>query len=138
MKPGVSSVVVADANVLLSAIAGRAASRVLYSGLEIHTTEHTWAEVKEYVPVFQERYKRTIEEMEMALQAAPVNIHKRNVYADQLLNAERIIADKDPDDVDLLALALKLETPIWSNDNHFKDLPLKRYTTAELLNALGM
>ncbi len=138
MTPGVSSVVVADANVLLSAIAGRAASRVLYSGLEIHTTEYTWEEVKEYVPIFQVRYKKTIEEMEMALQAAPIRIHKRKSYVDKLLNAKRIIADKDPDDVDLLALALKLETPIWSNDNHFKDLPLKRYTTAELLKALGM
>ncbi len=54
---GAKSVVVADANVLLSAVAGRAAHRVLASGLEIHTTEHTWAEVVEYAPKFQERYK---------------------------------------------------------------------------------
>lgn len=136
MKPGVSSVVVADANVLLSAIAGRAASRVLYSGLEIHTTEHTWAEVLEYVPVFQERYKRTIEEMDMALKEAPVHIHKRADYADQIEKAERLLAERDPEDVDVAALALKLNVPVWSNDNDFEVFPQGRYTTAQLLRAL--
>jgi hypothetical protein len=45
---------------------------------------------------------------------------------------------KDPEDVDLLALALFLGAPVWSNDDDFKDLPVKRYTTAEFLKLLGI
>lgn len=40
---------------------------------------------------------------------------------------------RDEDDVHLLALAITLKIPIWSNDRHFADLPIRRYTTAQLL-----
>ncbi len=133
---GAKSVVVADANVLLSAVAGRAAARVLASGLEIHTTEHTWAEVLEYVPKFQERYKRTIEEMQEAVEKAPVNIHARADYQDKLAEATALVGKLDPEDVDVCALALKLHAPLWSHDDVFKDFPLERYTTAQLLKIL--
>ena len=135
---GAKSVVVADANVLLSAVAGRAAYRVLASGLEIHTTEHTWAEVVEYAPKFQERYKRTIEEMAEALENAPVHIHARGDYQDKLAEATALVAHVDPEDVDVAALALKLGVPLWSHDDVFKDFPTERYTTAQLIKILGV
>jgi predicted nucleic acid-binding protein len=135
---GAKSVVVADANVLLSAIAGRAAYRVLTSGLEIHTTEHTWGEVVEYIPEFQERYKRTIEEMAEALAKTPVHIHTRGDYEDKLEEATALIAHIDPEDVDVAALALKLRSPLWSHDDIFKNFPLERYTTAQLIKILGV
>jgi predicted nucleic acid-binding protein len=133
---GARSVVVADANVLLSAVSGRAAARVLASELDIHTTEHTWAEVVEYVPVFQQRYKITVQEMDAALEEAPVHIHGRMDYADMLPEAFSLVGKRDPEDVDVAALALKLGAPIWSHDDIFKDFPLRRYTTAQLLKIL--
>lgn len=135
---GAKSVVVADANVLLSAVAGRAAYRVLSSGLEIHTTEHTWAEVVEYAPKFQERYKRTIEEMAEALENAPVHIHAREDYADKLEEATALVAEVDPEDVDVAALSLKLKAPLWSHDDVFKTFPMERYTTAQLIKILDV
>ena len=43
----------------------------------------------------------------------------------------------DQDDIDFLALALKLNCSIWSNDFHFKQQSLiKVFTTAELINKL--
>jgi len=34
--------------------------------------------------------------------------------------ARRHLADRDPDDVGLAALALHLEIPVWSNDKDFR------------------
>jgi len=55
-----------------------------------------------------------------------------------LKEAERRIARRDPDDVDLLALALALRIPVWSNDKDFDAARVKRYTTAQWLRALGI
>lgn len=59
------------------------------------------------------------------------------VYAAKLAEAERRIGRRDPNDVDLLALALHLRVPVWSNDNDFEDAGVEWYTTAELLQKLG-
>lgn len=72
----------------------------------------------------------------MALKEAPVQIHERTEYADQIEKAGRLIAERDPEDVDVAALALKLNVPVWSNDNDFEAFPQGRYTTAQLLRAL--
>ena len=43
---------------------------------------------------------------------------------------------RDPDDVDLLALALHLKAAVWSNDRDFRDAGIELWTTAELLAEL--
>jgi len=44
-----------------------------------------------------------------------------------------------PNDIDFLALALKLKLQIWSNDPHLKQQSkVKVFTTSELLNELGL
>ena len=44
---------------------------------------------------------------------------------------------RDPDEVDLLALALHLGVPVWSKDNGFEDAGVEWYETAGLLKKLG-
>ncbi len=39
----------------------------------------------------------------------------------------------DPDDIHLLALALKLNCPIWSNDKDFEGLGVEVYSTLDLI-----
>ncbi len=131
-------VIVADANVLLSAAAGKAAGKAFLTSIEIYTAAFTAAEVLKYIPVFAARYGRTVEEVQREFAELPLVIKDKPFYKDQLTRAKEMMHDVDPDDVDLLALALKLDAPIWSNDDHFKNLPLKRYTTAQLLKALGV
>jgi predicted nucleic acid-binding protein len=58
-------------------------------------------------------------------------------YGASLPDAERRIGRWDPDDVDLLALALHTGLPVWSNDNDFVDAGVEWFTTAELLVRLG-
>jgi predicted nucleic acid-binding protein len=40
--------------------------------------------------------------------------------------------------VDLLALALQLDIPVWSNDSDFEGTGVEWYTTARLMKALGI
>ncbi|HEV3216251.1 MAG TPA: PIN domain-containing protein [Vicinamibacterales bacterium] len=70
--------------------------------------------------------------------ALPVTVVARSGYERHLPEAERRIGKRDPDDVEVLALALDLNLAVWSNDNDFEDDGVDWHTTAELLKALGI
>ena len=55
-----------------------------------------------------------------------------------LAEARKYLDRRDPDDVHLAALALKLDVPVWSNDRDLTELPLRVFTTAQLLAMLGI
>ncbi len=46
------------------------------------------------------------------------------------------LAGRDEHDIELLALAIKLHIPVWSNDGDFKSSGIEVYTTARLLKIL--
>ncbi len=50
--------------------------------------------------------------------------------------AQSLIGERDPDDVDTLALSLALETPLWTNDRDFEGTGVTTFTTAALLALL--
>lgn len=55
-------------------------------------------------------------------------------YDLQLELANRLIGQRDPKDVHVLALALELDSPIWSEDRDFEGLPnVTVHKTADLL-----
>lgn len=129
--------VAADSNVLLSAVAGRAARRVFeVSELLVVTTEQNVAEVREYIPYFSERYGLPEEFLLEVLALLPLEVIPQHEYADQLERARALLAGRDPDDVALAALALKLGIPIWSNDRDYEQFPTGVFTTASLLKIL--
>jgi predicted nucleic acid-binding protein len=128
----------ADANVLLSAVIGGRARLVFgHSEVgEILTSEYTFAEVEEYVPILARRKGLPADVLILAVAALPVTIVEHSRYAGKLPQARRQIGDRDPDDVDLLALALQFRIPIWSNDKDFSSAKVKRFTTEDLLRHL--
>ncbi len=130
----------ADANVLLSALIGGRAKLVLnhaqISG--IFTTEHTFAEVEEYALILAGKKRLPSDILLLALAALPVTIVGRTQYANSMSEAARRIEPRDPDDVDLLALALHLKIPVWSNDRDFENLHVDLFTTERLLRHLRM
>ncbi len=131
--------VAADSNVLLAAVAGRAARRVFaHQELIVVTTEHNIAEVEEYIPQFATRYGITVELLIEVLEVLPVIVVPEAEYASGLRAANAFIAHRDPDDVALAALALKLRIPIWSNDRDYASFVHGSYTTAQLLKMLGI
>jgi predicted nucleic acid-binding protein len=74
----------------------------------------------------------------LAVAALPVTVIERETYSDALPEATRRIARRDPDDVEILALALHLGIPLWSNDNDFEGAGVEWFTTARLLRRLGI
>lgn len=68
-----------------------------------------------------------------ALSLLPLTVYPRRFYRATLKEAGRRISERDPKDVDVLALALKLGAPVWSNDEDFASAGVPRFTTAELL-----
>jgi len=131
---------VADANVLLSAVLGGRASLVLsHPNIEAtFTTEATYGEVQEYAVVLSRSRRLSPDALLLAVAALPVTLVERPVYANLMGQARKSIGKRDPVDVEILALALHLKLPLWSNDNDFEVTDIEWYTTAELLQRLGI
>lgn len=131
--------VAADSNVLLSAVAGRAARRVFASTeLIVVTTEQNVREVEEYVPEFATRYGLPEDVLLEVLALLPITVYPDREYAEQLVAAHRLMAKRDEDDIALAALALHLNIPIWSNDRDYEGFPTGVVTTAVLLKVLAL
>lgn len=95
------------------------------------------SEVEEYLPLLAVRYGMIPEVLEAQLQLLPLTVYQERFYRDRLADASRLIAGRDPDDIHLVALALKLGIPVWSNDRDLQGLEIEVLTTAQLLKRLA-
>ena len=129
----------ADANVLLEAVLGGRSRLVFSSPLveEILTTASVIAEVEEYAPILAAKRKLNPETVLLAVSALPVTVVPAVLYKRKLAEAARRMRDRDPEDVELLALALQLRIPIWSNDEDFSVARAPWFTTTALMSQLG-
>ncbi len=134
---------VVDANPILSAlIGGRAKDAFLSPHIgELVTTRHTLGEVERYIPEFAKQRRIAAAgvaqaDLWTAFAVMPLTVYRCEHYRKTLPEARRRIAARDPADADLLALALMLNAPIWTNDNDFEATGVECFTTAELLRAL--
>ena len=73
----------------------------------------------------------------LAVGALPVTVVGRTDYAAAIPEATKRIEPRDPDDVELLALALTFNVPVWSNDKDFEDAGIRWLTTEKLLQQLA-
>ncbi len=130
---------VADANVLLSAVIGGRARAVLDhpSITEVLTAEATHAEVQEYAAQLAVKKRLSQDIVLLAVASLPVELVARGAYEKSIPGAKRRIGHRDPDDVEVLALALHTGLPIWSNDSDFENVGVEWVTTAALLAKLG-
>jgi predicted nucleic acid-binding protein len=130
----------ADANVLLAAVLGGRDRLVLQHPKirEVLSAEATLAEVQEYALILARKKRLSIDFVLLAVASLPVTIVRRETYANSISEAKRRIGRRDPDDVEILALALHFQIPLWSNDKDFEDAGSEWYTTADLLGKLGM
>ncbi len=140
-KPGGKRIesVVADANVILSAIIGKAALKVFTrSVVHVVSAAITLDEVWEYLPIMSAAYGIAREVLEAQFRLLAITEYKPGQYRRFIPAASRLIGKRDPDDVELLALALYLDIPLWTNDKDFEGAGVECYTTAGLLKALGL
>jgi predicted nucleic acid-binding protein len=129
--------VVADANVLLSAVVGKAAQKVFFAfALRIHASEFNAHEVAEYLPLMARKHGLPPEMVDLQWQILPLVVHEASEYSGHLPKPLADLRDKDPEDAHALALARSLGYPLWSNDRHLAKLGVPCYTTARLLKIL--
>jgi predicted nucleic acid-binding protein len=83
--------------------------------------------------------KRGLDEARLltALQVMPIQWKPATDYEDQREEAEKRIAERDPDDWPTVALALKLGLPVWPQDKDLTVAGLEVFTTGDLLDALS-
>jgi len=130
----------ADANVLLDAvIGGRARIILAHPDVQtVFTTKTTLSEVEEYAPLLAEKKRLRPDVLLLTIAALPLTVVDRSEYSRSLPEAIRRIGGRDPDDAELLALALHFDIPLWSNDRDFDNLGVELYTTDRLLGRLGL
>lgn len=59
-------------------------------------------------------------------------------YAAAIPEAKKSIGQRDPDDIELLALALNFKVTVWSNDKDFEDTGIRWLTTEDFLRQLAL
>jgi len=130
--------IAADANALLSAVLGGRARLILQHPdvEEVLTAEETLDEVQEYAPVLAKKNRLHEDVVLLAVATLPVTVVERKLYTPAIAEASKRIGQRDPDDIPILALALTLNVPLWSNDKDFRDTGVDWYTTERLLRHL--
>jgi predicted nucleic acid-binding protein len=71
-----------------------------------------------------------------ALGVMPVDWQPPGAYESHREEAERRMAQRDPEDWPTVALALARSLPIWSQDKDMEAAGVAVYTTGELLDAI--
>ena len=113
--------IVVDANVILSALLGGKPSIILFdSRFDFVTTEFTMDEVRKYLPKLSKKLMLDQKELKDSLNQIPLRIYSKLFYQTELKKAEDMISHIDPKDTNILALAIKFETYLWSQDKDFE------------------
>ena len=120
-------IIVADANIILSALLGGKPSSILFDPrFQFATTKFTLREVRKYLSKLAEKLGIFQKELFTLLNQLPLKIYPKSFYRDKLKEAKRMIEHIDKEDVDILALALKFQTYLWSQDKDFEKAGYKK------------
>jgi predicted nucleic acid-binding protein len=93
-------------------------------------------EIARHVPRLASKRKLDPALLFAALQVMPIEWKAADEYESHREEAEHRIANRDPDDWPTIALALKLNLPIWTQDKDHTDARIEIFTTGDLLDAL--
>ncbi len=132
---------VVDANVLFSFFKKESKTRRLILNFEILepvTPSFCIEELNKHKRLICEKSKLSDSEFEEVLNdlLISVKVFSLSEYRESLSDAKTI--SPDPDDIDLFALALKLNCPIWSQEKTFKSQSrIKVFSTSDLLSILS-
>jgi predicted nucleic acid-binding protein len=100
---------------------------------EFAVPEVVLSEVREHVPRLAKKLSTMPAFLEYALDLLPLRRYPAGAYRRTMVEARHRIGKRDPDDIDVLALALRLQAPLWSNDRDFEGTGVEQMTTADLL-----
>jgi len=132
-------IIVIDANIIISALVkdGKSAELLVNPNLQLHAPEFIMEEVNKYRDEILEKTYRTLESFSLILSdiLLLVKIIPKSDFEEYI--DEVILFSPDEKDKTYLALALKLNCPIWSNDKKLKEQNrVKIYSTEEIIEKL--
>lgn len=114
-------IVAVDANIILSALLGGKPSSILFDPrFKFITTEFTIQEVEKYLPRLGKKLEIPAKNFKALLSKIPLKIYPRKFYQDYLTGANEVMRDIDLKDAEILALALKCNNYLWSQDKDFE------------------
>ena len=112
-----------DATPIISALIGGISRNILFNHrFNFISAEYTIEEVRKYLPLISKKSGVNKEEINEALSLLSVKIYSKEYYKDKMEKANKIMEKIDKKDADILALSLKENCPIWSEDKHFRNL----------------
>jgi len=126
---------VVDSNVLFTFFWEKSTSRELFlkQDLELFSPELAIHEIDKYAQdimrkakLSRSEFEKIKGELEVLIEIIPLE-----EYSSFLERARRICPD--PNDVDFVALALKLKCPIWSNDKELRGKDFRVWNTREVI-----
>lgn len=128
---------VIDANVAFSLLKKDSFTRKLTKehSLDLYSHRFVLEEIEDHSEEVCELLNISSDKFERVKEALSKLVNLKVKVSPQFLNwAKSLISD--PDDAPYLALALKLNCPVWSNDEHFQEEPVKSavevFKTSEL------
>ncbi|MCD6336360.1 MAG: hypothetical protein J7M27_13730 [Candidatus Latescibacteria bacterium] len=112
-----------DAPPIFSALLGGAARRLFFDDrFRFITTDFTLGEVEKYIPFIARKSGRSEERIRRGLGLLPLRSYGKMDYQRMRAKAEALIGERDPKDVDILALALIKHAILWTEDKHFEGI----------------
>ena len=102
----------------------------------LYTSEYCLKELRKHKEVIiqkckisEKEFEELLNELQIFVKVIPLSEYKEKKYFEE---AQKI--SPDPGDINILALALKLNCPIWSNDKRLKEQNIvKVYSTKEII-----
>jgi predicted nucleic acid-binding protein len=133
--PGKALVV--DANILVRAVLGRRVREIIETHAEqakFFVPEVAYAEAEEHVPAVVIRRGGDPERAVRFLRSLSglVDLIGSEVYGDFESSARERLGDRDPEDWPILASALAIGCPIWTEDTDFFGCGVPTWTTSRV------
>lgn len=127
---------VLDANILIRATLGRRVRTILANHVttsSFFAPEVAYADARRHLPTILTKHSRAdeIDERLTFLDQLQATVHPvpEDAYAEHQAAALLRIAVRDPDDWPMVALAITLECPIWTEDDDFFGTGVATWTT---------
>jgi predicted nucleic acid-binding protein len=127
--------IVLDANILIRAILGRRVRELIGTyarrGIRFFTPDVAFEDARKYLPHFSKKREKPQADLDAALEylRSLVEPVTRELYGVFETDARQRLRGRDEDDWPVLASALGLECPIWTEDSNFFGTGVAVWTT---------
>ena len=131
--------IVLDNNIFFSLMNPKSVASYIFSmpGFEFYAPDHMISELDEHEEECISKSRLSKHEFEIRRKEVEQRIKFTGLSDYEPFLKKALASISDEDDAPYLALALKLNAAVWSNDSHMKEQKLvKIYLTEQLINGL--